>query len=102
MGSHQILFCRVAIQEIHQEEASRDQDKNSKEDGFMKFDRGILRKFSTFITADGSNVGMMDPTLDPSYNAYNDDDEEIDIIKQDNMMPPMLPVIVLIYCYFSF
>ena len=60
--SHWILFCRVAIQEIHQEEAANGQDENSKEDGLMKLERN-LRKFSTFITADGSNVGMMDPTL---------------------------------------
>ena len=52
----------MAIQEIHQEEAANSQDKNSKEDGLMKLERN-LRKFSTFITADGSNVGMMDPTL---------------------------------------
>jgi len=44
----------------------------------------------------------MDPTLDPEYNAYNDDHDETEIIRTENMMPPMLPVIVLIYCYFSF
>ena len=61
-GNDQVLrrrISRVAIQELHQEEEQQQSKGEQMSSTVDKIERGI-RKYSTFISKDGSNVQMMD------------------------------------------
>ena len=52
-------ISRVAMQELHQEEEQQQNTGEQISSTVDKIERGI-RKYSTFISKDGSNVQMMD------------------------------------------
>ena len=51
-------ISRVAFQEIAQEE----QQAGAEGDAVSRMEK-VVRKFSTYVSADGSNVAMMDPDI---------------------------------------
>ena len=108
---------RVAMQEI-EEEKKLAHTAESAEKALGSVDRILenVRKFSTYIPKDGGNVQLMDPALsklnllellraeiffsDPDVDDKRNSEEEDDL--DFSSRPPTLPVIILIYCNFSF